>query len=125
VDDLGAGYSNLKRIADLEPRVVKLDKTLVEGIEKNPRQRKLVSNVVRLCADLGAQLVAEGIETHDEFDALLETGIHYGQGYLFARPGFPLPTVTDPRRSRAPAEKAAEKPAPAAAGPRRKDTEKT
>jgi EAL domain-containing protein (putative c-di-GMP-specific phosphodiesterase class I) len=91
VDDLGAGYSNLKRIADLNPQVVKLDRDLIAGIDKNPRQQQLVRSVVRLCADLNARVVAEGIETSAEFSALLDTGVDYGQGYLFARPSYPIP----------------------------------
>jgi len=98
VDDLGAGYSNLKHIVDLEPRVVKLDRGLIAGIEKNKRQQQLVAGVVRLCVDLGAVVVAEGIETYDEYAASRDTGTHYGQGYLFARPGFPLPRVSWPPR---------------------------
>lgn len=93
VDDLGAGYSNLKRIADLEPKVVKLDRGLIEGVTRGSRQQKLCAGVVRLCVDLGADVVAEGIETIEEYHALLDIGIHYGQGFLFARPGFPLPLV--------------------------------
>jgi EAL domain-containing protein (putative c-di-GMP-specific phosphodiesterase class I) len=96
VDDLGAGYSNLKSIADLEPRVVKLDRDLVAGLDQRPRQRQLVHGVVRLCKDLGALVVAEGIETPDEYSALCDTGAHFGQGYLFARPAFPMPAITWP-----------------------------
>ena len=96
VDDLGAGYSNLKRIIDLEPRVVKLDRELIAGIDKSRRQHCLVASVVRLCGDLDATVVAEGIETQGEFDALRDTGVHYGQGFLFARPQFPMPAVTWP-----------------------------
>ncbi len=96
VDDLGAGYSNLKRIADLEPHVVKLDRGLIMGIERSRRQQQLVSSVVRLCTELGARVVAEGIETNDEFLAIADTGAHFGQGYLFAKPAFPLPEVTWP-----------------------------
>ncbi len=96
VDDLGAGYSNLKRIADLEPRVVKLDRDLILGVDKSIRQRQLVSSVVKLCIDLGALVVAEGIETRDEFNAVRDTGAQMGQGFLLARPAFPLPTVLWP-----------------------------
>jgi EAL domain-containing protein (putative c-di-GMP-specific phosphodiesterase class I) len=96
VDDLGAGYSNLKRIADLEPHVVKLDRGLILGIERNRRQHQLVTSVVRLCTELGARVVAEGIETVDEFNALSDTGAHFGQGYLFAKPAYPLPEVNWP-----------------------------
>jgi EAL domain-containing protein (putative c-di-GMP-specific phosphodiesterase class I) len=94
IDDLGAGYSNLKRIADIEPSIVKLDRDLIVGIERSQRQRQLVRSVVRLCEDLDSRVVAEGIETTDEYRALLDTGVTFGQGYLFARPSFPLPHVS-------------------------------
>jgi EAL domain-containing protein (putative c-di-GMP-specific phosphodiesterase class I) len=96
VDDLGAGYSNLKRIADLEPRVVKLDRELIAGIEQSIRQQQLVRSVVRLCGDLDALVVAEGIETKDELSALADTGAQLGQGFLFARPAFPMPPISFP-----------------------------
>jgi len=94
VDDLGAGYSNMKRIADLSPDVVKLDRELIMGVVSGSRGHRLVRALVRLCMDLDAKVVAEGIETEAEFHALREAGVHYGQGYFLARPGFPLPKVT-------------------------------
>jgi EAL domain-containing protein (putative c-di-GMP-specific phosphodiesterase class I) len=99
VDDFGAGYSNLKHISDLEPRVVKLDRNLVEGLDRKRRQQKLVAATVRLCVELGALVVAEGIETPDEYSAVLDCGAQCGQGYLFARPSFPLPQVQWPPRA--------------------------
>ena len=96
IDDFGAGHSNLKRIIDLEPHIVKLDLALVRGIEKSKRQQILVSQVVSLCKALGARVVAEGIETADELSAVIDTGAHYGQGYLFARPAFPIPKASWP-----------------------------
>jgi len=89
VDDLGAGYSNLKYIADLAPEVVKLDRELIANIAHGSRQHKLVRALVRLCDDLGAKVVAEGIEYPEEARAARDAGVHYGQGYLFARPAFP------------------------------------
>jgi EAL domain-containing protein (putative c-di-GMP-specific phosphodiesterase class I) len=102
VDDLGAGYSNLKRIVELEPHVVKLDIALVRGIESSPRQRILVRQVVSLCVELGAKVVAEGIETADELSAVIDSGAHYGQGYFFAKPAYPPPQANWPgsRRGR-------------------------
>lgn len=97
VDDFGAGHSNLKRIIELEPHIVKLDLALVRGIEASKRQQILVRQVVRLCEALGARVVAEGIETESELSAVIDTGAHYGQGYLFARPAFPIPTASFPR----------------------------
>lgn len=96
VDDLGAGYSNLKRIADLEPKIVKLDRELIREVHQNARQQRLVTGVVRLCVEMGARVVAEGIETEDELSAIRDTGAHYGQGYLFARPAFPIPGIDWP-----------------------------
>jgi EAL domain-containing protein (putative c-di-GMP-specific phosphodiesterase class I) len=96
VDDLGAGYSNLKSIADLEPYVVKLDRDLIAGVDKNLRQRQLVSSVVSLCRDLKAKVVVEGVETEDELAVLRDTGADYAQGFLFARPSYPIPVVTWP-----------------------------
>ncbi len=91
VDDLGAGYSNLKYIADLEPAVVKLDRELVADIDRHPRVQRLVHWLVRLCGDLGAEVVAEGVETEDELACVRDQGVQLVQGYLLARPGFPLP----------------------------------
>jgi EAL domain-containing protein (putative c-di-GMP-specific phosphodiesterase class I) len=91
VDDLGAGFSNLKYIADLEPSVVKLDRELVARIDAQPRVQRLVGWLVRLCKDLGAEVVAEGVETEDELAAVRDQGVPLVQGYLIARPGFPLP----------------------------------
>ncbi|HEX2882069.1 MAG TPA: EAL domain-containing protein [Polyangiaceae bacterium] len=96
IDDLGAGYSNIKLIADLEPKIVKLDRSLVQHIDRKPRQQKLVSVVVHLCQQMGATVVAEGIETHDEFSAVCDSGAQYGQGFLFARPSFPAPGISWP-----------------------------
>jgi EAL domain-containing protein (putative c-di-GMP-specific phosphodiesterase class I) len=106
VDDLGAGHSDFKRIIDLEPHVVKLDLALIRGIEKNRRQQILVRHVVSLCEELNAKVVAEGIETEDELRAILDTGAHYGQGYLFAKPAFPIPQARWPFERRSPASAA-------------------
>lgn len=96
VDDLGAGYSNLKYIADLHPRVVKLDRGLIAGLTKSSRLFKLVSAIVRLCSELDSKVVAEGIETQNELEAVIAAGARFGQGYLLARPAFPPPEVAWP-----------------------------
>lgn len=94
VDDLGAGYSNLKYISDLAPEVVKLDRELIAGLDKGTRLHKLVVQLVRLCTELGARVVAEGIETESELNAAIDAGAHFGQGYFLARPANPLPEVS-------------------------------
>jgi EAL domain-containing protein (putative c-di-GMP-specific phosphodiesterase class I) len=89
VDDLGAGYSNLKYIADLSPEIVKLDRGLIIDLSPGTRRFKLVRALVRLCEDMDSKVIAEGIETPEEANAVMMAGVHYGQGYLFARPAFP------------------------------------
>jgi EAL domain-containing protein (putative c-di-GMP-specific phosphodiesterase class I) len=96
VDDFGAGYSNLKRVVDLEPAIVKLDRELIRGIDENRRQQILVEQLVATCDALGASVVAEGIETRDELRAVQDAGVPLGQGYLFARPAFPVPPAQWP-----------------------------
>jgi EAL domain-containing protein (putative c-di-GMP-specific phosphodiesterase class I) len=96
VDDLGAGYSNLKYIADLAPDVVKLDRVLIAGLTGDTRQFRLVKHLVRLCTEMGARVVAEGIETKDELHAVIDAGAHYGQGFFLARPAFPAPAAYMP-----------------------------
>ncbi len=87
IDDLGAGYSNLKYIADLAPDVVKLDRDLIVGVQEGNRQAKLVRAIVALCKDMGAKVVAEGIETIDELIVAERAGVEFCQGYLLGRPG--------------------------------------
>lgn len=96
IDDLGAGFSNLQRIVDLAPSIVKLDMQLVRGIDRLPRKQKLIKSIVSMCREQGARVVAEGIETVPELTAVIDAGVHFGQGYLLAKPGFPIPPVTWP-----------------------------
>ncbi len=91
VDDLGAGYAGLTSFAQLEPEVVKLDMSLVRGVHAQPTKLTLVRTMVAMCRELGMQVVAEGIETAEERDAMVQTGCDLMQGYLFARPGVAFP----------------------------------
>jgi EAL domain-containing protein (putative c-di-GMP-specific phosphodiesterase class I) len=95
VDDLGAGYAGLTSFAQLEPEVVKVDMSLIRGIDSSPVKQKLVRSIISLCTELGIQLVAEGIETAAERDTLVALGGDLCQGYLFAKPGrgFPDPVL--------------------------------
>jgi EAL domain-containing protein (putative c-di-GMP-specific phosphodiesterase class I)/CheY-like chemotaxis protein len=93
LDDLGAGYAGLSSLAQLEPDVVKVDMSLVRGIERSSIKQKLVRVVGSLCRDLGVLMVVEGVETHAERDCIVSLGGDLFQGYLFARPGKGFPTV--------------------------------
>ena len=93
IDDLGAGYSNLKYIADLEPEIVKVDRGLIAGTKRGSRQHRLVTSIVELCASQGARVVVEGIEDAEELQAVIETGAHFAQGFFLGRPNAELKPV--------------------------------
>ncbi|MBK8995875.1 MAG: EAL domain-containing response regulator [Myxococcales bacterium] len=94
IDDLGAGYSGLTSFALLEPEVVKLDMSLVRGIDSSATKQKVVRSMGSLCRDMGMLVVAEGVETPAERDALVELGCDLLQGYLFAKPSRPFPQIS-------------------------------
>ena len=96
VDDLGSGYSNLRYLADLKPRVVKLDRELITGLRAGSRRFTLVRALVTLCNELEAVVVAECIETPEELAAVIDAGCHLGQGYVLARPALPPPPIVWP-----------------------------
>jgi EAL domain-containing protein (putative c-di-GMP-specific phosphodiesterase class I) len=108
VDDFGAGYSNLERLAQLEPAVVKLDIAMIQDIHCQPRKQIVTRHMVNLCRELGARVVAEGIEKLDELKCVRDLGVDLAQGYLLARPArtppipeWPLPFVM-PSQARSP-----------------------
>jgi len=86
LDDFGAGYSGLNLLADLQTDIVKLDMDLIRGIDSSQPRRQIVYAMVRLLEDMGRTVVAEGIETRGEMDALADIGVHLMQGFLLARP---------------------------------------
>jgi len=77
-------------LSKIAPRV-KLDMDLVRGIDAHRTKRSIVTSMVTLCHDMGAKVVAEGVETEAERDALVELGCDLLQGYLFAKPGPAFP----------------------------------
>jgi EAL domain-containing protein (putative c-di-GMP-specific phosphodiesterase class I) len=86
-DDTGAGYSGLQHLLRLRPNVVKLDIALTRHIDEDPARRALASALVTFAGEIGAVLVAEGVETVEELRSLRELGIPAAQGYRLARPG--------------------------------------
>jgi EAL domain-containing protein (putative c-di-GMP-specific phosphodiesterase class I)/AmiR/NasT family two-component response regulator len=87
VDDTGAGFAGLEHILRLVPDVIKLDMILTRGIDHDPVRRALAQALLTFSGELGATVVAEGVETPEEFEALRELGVPWGQGYYLARPG--------------------------------------
>jgi len=88
IDDFGAGYSGLNLLADFQPDQVKIDMHLVRGIETHGARQSIVRAIIQVCEDLGIDLIAEGVETVDEYLWFADQGVRLFQGYLFARPAF-------------------------------------
>lgn len=86
VDDVGAGYSGLQRIAQLAPEVLKIDRSITSGIEGNPGQRAIVAALKHFAKETGALLLAEGVETEAELDTLCALDVGLAQGWRLGRP---------------------------------------
>jgi EAL domain-containing protein (putative c-di-GMP-specific phosphodiesterase class I) len=86
VDDAGSGYAGLGSIANLEPDYIKLDISLINGIDSNFIKQNLVETMVKFSNDHGAMVIAEGVERAEEFKAVKELGVHLVQGFFLHRP---------------------------------------
>lgn len=94
IDDFGAGFSGLGLLARFPADVVKIDMSLVRGLDTDARRHAIVGGIVGICRALATGVVAEGVETAAELAALRALGVGLFQGYLFAKPGFEaLPQV--------------------------------
>jgi EAL domain-containing protein (putative c-di-GMP-specific phosphodiesterase class I) len=88
IDDFGAGYSGLNLLAELQTDLLKLDIALVRNIDKDKSRRAIVKGVLQVCSELAIRVIAEGVETRDEYAVLRRLGVELFQGYYFAKPAF-------------------------------------
>jgi EAL domain-containing protein (putative c-di-GMP-specific phosphodiesterase class I) len=86
LDDFGTGYSSLSYLLKLDLDILKIDKSLIQGISQNFKEQKLVHTVIQLGKDLGLHVVAEGVETQEEFDSLVINDVDEIQGFYYSRP---------------------------------------
>lgn len=94
IDDVGAGYAGLQRLLALRPEVIKADRALVEGLDTDPAKVAMLELLANLADSMGSLLLAEGVETGAQLDALVRLGVPLAQGYLLGRPdtaGWPVP----------------------------------
>jgi len=101
VDDLGAGYSSLSILADIQPQYIKLDMSLVRRVQENRGMQRLVSLMRQFGDATDATVIAEGVESAEESRALVECGIDWMQGYLYGRPDEDLSRTRSPAPVRA------------------------
>ena len=106
IDDVGAGFSSLRHIVVTSPDVIKIDRSIVAGLDVDPVLTKLVRSLVEFGHGCDVRVVAEGIETADEAAVLRTLGVDYGQGWFYGRPGPPealgdvaSPGIPRPRRA--------------------------
>jgi len=85
LDDTGVAYGSLEAVMELAPDFIKVDLSLVRGIDTDPPRQELLRALHAVAGKLGGQIIAEGIETPEELETLQGLGIPYGQGYLFGR----------------------------------------
>jgi diguanylate cyclase (GGDEF)-like protein len=94
VDDIGFGRSSLERLLLLEPEIVKIDRALIHGVAQDPWKRRALKRLLEVTRVLGAEVVAEGIESESDLAVLRRLGATFGQGYALGRPG-ELPSRDD------------------------------
>ncbi|MDT8371017.1 MAG: bifunctional diguanylate cyclase/phosphodiesterase [Gammaproteobacteria bacterium] len=86
IDDLGAGYSGLRTWSEIKPDFVKLDRHFIQDIHSDKQKRQFVQSMVDIAKSIKCKVIAEGIEVREEYLAIQEMGVEFGQGYYFARP---------------------------------------
>ena len=87
VDDAGSGFASLRHILQLAPDIIKIDNALTRNVNMDPARRALAAGLISFAAELGATVIAEGIENRLELKALRALGVRYGQGFYLGRPG--------------------------------------
>jgi EAL domain-containing protein (putative c-di-GMP-specific phosphodiesterase class I) len=86
VDDVGSGFASFRHVTRVNPEILKLDRTLVCGIDEDPVRQSLAAAIVAFARDVGATVVSEGIENQDELSCLMGLAVGCGQGFYLARP---------------------------------------
>ncbi len=86
LDDFGTGFSSLSYLANLEVNNIKIDKSFVEKIVEDPKSRSIVRSIVEMSKSLDLTIIAEGVETQQEWNLLRDFGCTYMQGYLYSKP---------------------------------------
>jgi EAL domain-containing protein (putative c-di-GMP-specific phosphodiesterase class I) len=86
IDDFGAGYAGLSSLTNFQPDLIKLDMSLIRGIDVDPVRKAIVSGAIQIATAIGSSIVAEGVETSEEYKMLRGLNVDLFQGYLFGKP---------------------------------------
>jgi EAL domain-containing protein (putative c-di-GMP-specific phosphodiesterase class I) len=94
VDDAGSGFASMRHILAIAPEIIKLDRSLISAIDTDPARRGLARSLAQFAEEMGADLIAEGVERGEELTVCREVGIRFAQGYLLGRPAPPASRAT-------------------------------
>ncbi len=93
IDDAGAGYAGLRHLLSLRPSMIKLDRDLIQDVDRDETKRALIEMLGTFASRVDAWILAEGVEREGELDALVALGVPLVQGYYLARPGPPWASI--------------------------------
>ncbi|MEW6445703.1 MAG: EAL domain-containing protein [Pseudomonadota bacterium] len=96
IDDFGAGYAGLNLLAELNTDLVKIDMALVRNVHETRTKSSIIRGIIQVCRDLDIRIIAEGVETREEFIFLEGMGIQLFQGFYFSKPSFESIEPVDP-----------------------------
>jgi EAL domain-containing protein (putative c-di-GMP-specific phosphodiesterase class I) len=86
IDDFGTGYAMMQQLKNIPATELKIDRSFVQGMQNNERDRIMVQKTIEIGHELGMQVIGEGVETQEQLDLLRAKGCDSAQGYLFSRP---------------------------------------
>lgn len=86
LDDTGAGYAGFQELIELKPDFIKMDRSVISGVDQDPLRQEVLSALLSIANNMGARVIGEGLDTLQELEMLAELGIQFGQGWLFGRP---------------------------------------
>ena len=94
IDDIGTGYSSLQTITESKPEYLKIDASLIRDIDRNLIKQELIGSLIHIARNIGASVIAEGVETDGELDVIRKAGVKYAQGYYFSYPSRGVQTLS-------------------------------
>ena len=95
IDDYGTGFNNIGMILDYTPRYIKLEGSLVRGIDKDSKKLQFTRSIINFCKENNILVIAESVETIEELKAVKSLGADYVQGYLVAKPNLEIKDISD------------------------------
>lgn len=95
IDDFGSGYNNEAVLLEITPNFVKIDMGIVRGIDKDLNRQQISKNLISYAKQRRIKIVAEGVETREELEKLIELDVDYLQGYYFSKPDFIPPVISE------------------------------